>query len=234
MAKNGQRESALTQSWSAAIVRSNLMIVSNLILAAICLLLFIDNMSQDVEVRITPAEIHEQYWIRKNEASDNYKASWAMMMAEIMGNVNPKNVDFLVEQLPVFLSPNLSQQMEAEIVNAANLIKARGIQTIFELQDVQYDKARDLFFAWGTKRTFVKGQPAGNAQHTYEMRIDIKNGRPRIVELATYPGSPAQRPKELSKPKGDGEPVQSWTPYLSDEMRAVINEEPTAAKGTNK
>lgn len=50
---------------------------------------------------------------------------------------------------------------------AAN-IKARGIQNIFELDDIQYDRTKDRFFVWGTKRTFVKG--TATAQHGIHLR----------------------------------------------------------------
>ncbi len=226
-----ESQSPAQRSWSSAMMRANVLLLANVILAAGVVVLAIDNASQDVEVRLVPAEIHDEMWIRKNEASETYKAGWALMIADMLGNVGPRNIDLRVEQLPNYLSPRLRAELEQQIVEQAANIKARGIQNIFELDDIQYDRLKDRFFVWGTKRTFVKGTATANTAYTYEMKIEIHNGRPRIVEFATYPGTPAQRPKEMG---ADGKPKDpkaiEWLPYLSDEMRAVINEQPAAGK----
>ncbi|MBX2808172.1 MAG: type IV conjugative transfer system protein TraE [Cellvibrionaceae bacterium] len=181
---------SFVRTWEGALVENKWNRIFNGALVISILLLLFMLFSKDQIVVIQPETLGTEAWITKSQASESYKESWGLFLAQMTGNITPANVDFLKDRLKPLLSPAIySDVIDALELQTLN-IKNDRVTMRFEPRFVEYEKESDKVFVYGY--SFVKGATGTETRNdrTYEYRINIANYAPMIVDINTYEGLP--------------------------------------------
>lgn len=159
-------------------------------LIVIVFLLVILVSSKDTIVTIQPFTLTEEAWVTKNNASQSYKESWAFAIAQLLGNVTPRTVDFVKERLSPLLSPDIYQEVIDAIEIQAQQIKNDRVTMRFEPRFVEYEPMSDKVFVYGY--SYIKGASSAEerSERTYEYVIRVSNYAPVLEYIDTYVGKP--------------------------------------------
>lgn len=182
--------SAFIQTWEGSLAENRWNRIFNGILAVAVLILAYMAFTKDQIVVVQPETLGSEAWLTTNEASESYKESWGLFLAQLTGNITPANVDFLKDRLKPLLAPTIYNEVIDTLEVQAQNIKNDRVTMRFEPRFVEYEKTTDKVYVYGY--SFVKGS-TGNEERddrTYEYRIRISNYAPMIVDLDTYKGKP--------------------------------------------
>lgn len=155
------------------------LLISNIVLALSAfghrdtLVLIPENLSKKVSVGVSVGD-------------RAYKESWGLFFAMLLGNVTPKNIDFVVERTGKYLSPNIYQDTLKEMYAQAKQLKTNNLTISFEPVEVDFDEK--------TGRVLVKGIALMRGAYgapqtlprTYEMGIEVRDYQPVLSYLASY------------------------------------------------
>lgn len=140
-------------------------------------------------VSIQPPTLVEQAEVSRSRASQPYLESWALFLAELMGNVTPGNVPFIRDALGPLLSPDVYQQVIDALEIQARQIREDRVTLKFQPRQVDYEAASGHVFVTGY--SYIAG-PAGDEQRqtrTYEFALQIRHYRPLLTWMETYEGA---------------------------------------------
>ncbi|MBW1952089.1 MAG: hypothetical protein JRI66_03270 [Deltaproteobacteria bacterium] len=143
-------------------------------------------------VVLVPPDLRGETRIAPNRGDRHYQESWGLFFALLLGNVTPRNIEFVVEAVEAYLSPQIYQDLMKDLYAQAKNVKQSNLSISFEPREVMYDEQ--------TERVLVKGQTVLRGSYgkpqminkTFEFGIEVKNYYPRIVYLDAY----EKKPKE--------------------------------------
>lgn len=167
-------------------------------LSVVSLILAVMAFSNKTEVVVMPPDYWEPVITKGKFANEAYAAGHAMNIANLMGNVNEKNIDFVTDNVLRMLSPHLRAQLVQAFNAEVQILKSRRARQSFYIEDVMFEGRNNLVWVWGTKRTSTMGNQEVSERYTYEFRIEPSNGMPRITHFNAYSGIPKPRDPNLS------------------------------------
>ncbi|HAY23338.1 TraE/TraK family type IV conjugative transfer system protein [Desulfobacca acetoxidans] len=152
-----------------------LLLISNLVLVVM--------LQRSQTVVLVPPLLKTEAKIGLNHADRAALESWGLFFVQLMGNVTPRNIDFIMESLQRYMAPDVYQDMTQAMYEQAKAVKSSNLTMSFNVQEVAYDES--------SHRVKVKGQavmrgPYGKpmtANRTYDLAIDIKNYTPVLTAL---------------------------------------------------
>lgn len=153
-----------------------LLLVSNIILVIL--------VQRSQTVVLVPPALKTEAKVCLKHADRPYLEAWGLFFAMLMGNVTPRNIDFIVQSLQQYMSPGIYQELTQEMFEQAKSIKESSLTLSFNAQEVVYDEA--------TKRVKVRGQSVLRGTHgkpetmnrTYDMAIEIRNYGPVLTDVS--------------------------------------------------
>ncbi|MBD1389407.1 hypothetical protein IC617_08210 [Neiella sp. HB171785] len=214
------------ESFSQAIASRNIMLLSNFILVVIVLFLFIKTATEDVRVVAIPPVFRSEIELVGDQANSTFKQGWAIHFAQMIGNVSPKNVGFVVDHVTGYLSPRLKKAIESSMTKAALSIQTRRIQRSFVIDDLHHNLNSDIVYVWGQRTTQAPHSKPLVERWTYEFKIASSNGMPRIVHQDNYEGLPQRSEMRSNKVVDDA--------YLSKDVADVVDANGNTKKGTDQ
>lgn len=180
-------------AYGELISRSSRIVTTNLICIVIIgmLVVKIAFLSNPVTI-VTPPNMTEEVTLVGNKASESYKTQWAMFYSTMLGNINPKNIQFVMNYILDSLSPELQAKTGEALESQISIMQARGVDQTFRANDIYFDPKNDMVYVWGTKTTTLLNVPdkSESSKWTFEWVIGMKNGRPRIAHVSQYAGTP--------------------------------------------
>lgn len=192
-------QTALT-SWSSAMVKTNIMMVSNAALVGVVLLLVFNQMNQKPTIIVKPPVMTGEFRIEDGLPNKEWQESWALFIAHMLGNVNPRNVEFVARQTLSLLSPNLQRQLDDDLHKVVDMMRMSNLSQTFEVQDLRYDANTGMVWCWGNKTTQLVGARSSNStgsetsdrrRWTYEFIIRLNEmGMPVVTHIDQYEGTP--------------------------------------------
>ena len=185
-------------------------------LAATALVLAISLATKSTEVVVMPPTYSDTVVIEGNRANEHYMLQHAMGIASMVGNINERNVNFVVKTLLDMLSPFLRSSLEDGLNKEVQILKLRKASQQFVIEDMMYEPKNNLVWVWGTKTLTVKSGSKQEERWTYEFRIEPRNGAPKITHFDNYPGTPKQ--------KNNDEYTVDNSPYLNAALDKVMND----------
>lgn len=175
----------------------NMLIGINTILAVSVLLLGLVAMNQSTEVVVVPPEFDRELVIAGNTANEHYKVRWAFATAAIAGNINPRNVDFVMGQMENMFTPYLREEVLPQIRREAHILRSRDATQRFVIEDAIYDPVKDIVWIYGHRTIQLRNAPRNEVvtptRWTYEFRVAPFSGRPAITHFDSYRGLPRNR-----------------------------------------
>lgn len=147
--------------------------------------------SKDTVVTLVPPTLAEQAWLDSESAAEQYTESWALYIANLVGNVTPASAGMIRKSLEPLLDETIYQDVINAIEAQVSKIRQDRVVLKFEAKEVLREKDNpNKFFVTG--RSIMTG-PTGRPERqnvTYEVELEIQNYKPVIMNLATYGGGP--------------------------------------------
>ncbi len=144
-------------------------------------------------------EMSAESWVSLNSASANYLQSIGMFIANLSGNITPKNIDFTIESLSNMVSSDIYNAFRSTLYMEAERIKQYKATHTFEANEASYDPLTGKVYITGIKTIKAPATDDKRFVQTFELDIKIRNGMPIMTEYSVYDGK-AQR-TELNKEK---------------------------------
>lgn len=147
--------------------------------------------SKSTVVSVTPPTLVESAWVSASQASEEYTESWALYIANTVGNVTPGNSAMIRKTIEPLLDPGIYQDVVNKIESQVHEIRRDRVRISFEAKEILREKNNpNKFFVVG--RSLMEG-PNGKPERsntTYEVDLVIRNYKPIITYLTTYEGKP--------------------------------------------
>ncbi|MFA0037759.1 TraE/TraK family type IV conjugative transfer system protein [Vibrio sp. 10N.261.52.A1] len=202
--KKGQDESELEhdsdsnvqRSWQAAIDHSNKMTKMMGLSIIICAFLAFKVMTAKPVTVVTPPNFSEEIVMIGNKANSGYKKQWGIFIASMLGNVNVRNVDIVLDTLKPMLSIRDYEELNEQVISHVKALDIRDQVQEFNVLDVFYDNKYDKVIVYG-ERKLTERKKRGNksderraVRWTYELKIANAHGSPKMQSIDQYEGAP--------------------------------------------
>ena len=145
------REHGSHTSWSAAMVKTNFLLVSNVGLVLLLMMSLWSQLNQKPTVVIKPPVLTGEIRIEDGLPNKEWQESWALYLAHMIGNINPRNVEFVSKQVVAMLSTNLQLEKERDIRRIVDMMRMSNLTQSFEVQDLKYEASTRMVWVWGYK-----------------------------------------------------------------------------------
>jgi conjugal transfer pilus assembly protein TraE len=156
-------------------------------------------------VVLVPPRLEGQVNIARDSASQEVKESWALFVAELLGNASPTGAEFLERALDPLLAPALRRPVLEAMRQQVHEIQRERVSMTFEPRTVAYEPATDRVFVTGTHTTRGPGARPVARPRTYELRVGFANYRPVISHLDVYAEAPRDLPNG-ARPAAESQP----------------------------
>lgn len=179
------------------------------VLLAANLLLGVAVLSRKEVVVLVPPLLKEQAKVSLKKADQKYQESWALFFALLLGNVTPRNIEFVAAEIEKYLAPSVYQDLMKDIYEQAKSVKEVNLSTTFEPRELVYDDK--------TQHVLVKGQmmmrgafgKPQNLGKTFEFGIAVNNYYPEITFLNAYDKKPKEEKPDAKPPSKEPENKES-------------------------
>lgn len=177
--------------------------VSNCALALTVFLLAYLVMDKKETVVFQPITLTEQAWVQESESSKNLKEAYALFFADLLGNVSPKSIEFVVAKLGRFISPKIYQTTMDLMYKQVEAIKQDRVSFRFDVQEIFTEEATGKTFVVGMIHTAgaASEKESTGAMQTFEFLIKVINYQPVIESIDSYSGRPLTQ-AEISSRNG--------------------------------
>ena len=197
----GDRRNGAHTSWSSAMVRSNFLMVSNVGLVVMLAMSLWTQMNHKPTVIIKPPVLTGEIRIEDGLPNKEWMESWALFISHMIGNINPRNVEFVTKQVTSLLSPSLQDSSERAMRRLVEQLRLSNFSQQFEVQDIHYDPTTRMVWVWGYKTIrMANGQrnaanpsseSSARSRWTYEFIIRLNEmGMPVVTHLDQYADTP--------------------------------------------
>lgn len=178
----------------------NLHRVATIILSLALLLSIYGNITNKkiITREISPlcSEMTYGYDFMNNEAHERL----GVMIANVLGNANPSNSDYVKNTILKFSSSNIYNKVNNILVDQINDLKRDEVTLIFESDNVQFENG--LVYVSGNSITRgITGKEKRNIR-TYVLKFDVVNYTPTLAFIDVYDDVPRNaqwRAKNASK-----------------------------------
>lgn len=178
-------------TWAGTIKANVALSISNVVLAILLALFFVQSLSQKEDVVLVPPVVDKEMRISISSANKDYMESFGLYVATLVGNVTPTNATTITE----YLSQNFDSETYAStrktILAAAETSSFReaAASSKFEPENVHFEAPTSKVFVSGGMRLITTAGSQPPRPITYEMVIRIVNRRPVVYSLVSYDGA---------------------------------------------
>ncbi|BDQ68376.1 MULTISPECIES: TraE/TraK family type IV conjugative transfer system protein [Shewanella] len=213
----------IRKSIGDAISTRNVSLLSNLILSTAVLIIAIRFATFEPGAVVLPnVPITEVIEVKGDWANASFKKGHATAFAELIGNISKTNINFVKERFLASSTPYLREQFQEEIDRQVSIINARKLKQRFVIEDIYFDEYQDVVWIWGSREITLPGQAPMTKTWTYEFRIGVASGMPKISYFKQYPGKPNTRQRTV--------PSEDTIPELTSDMREGLIESGSQVK----
>lgn len=180
----------LNMTFHGMVKVSTVVLASNVFLAAATLFLLHDKLTSEPLVRVIPAGLTTEAVIGSSSADAEYLMSHGMYVANLTGNITPRNVTFVADVLGSLVDPSIYSEVRRQLFSLAEnpIFKERGGSLFFEVQDVSVDLPTGKVFVLGNQVVEKTSGRPSRFPYVYEIQIEMRHGRPWVVSFDKYEG----------------------------------------------
>jgi conjugal transfer pilus assembly protein TraE len=150
--------------------------------------------SMHERVVVTPPHITERMEVGWDSANQEYYKSFGLYLSGLVGNITPKNADFIIEALSSFLDPTIYSEVRSKLRAMTNdpVFLDSGTYSYFSPNSVVYEPEKNRVFIIGDLMMGSSARQPRAQSVVYEFVITIKDGRPFVRSVNNYAGSEAK------------------------------------------
>jgi conjugal transfer pilus assembly protein TraE len=134
--------------------------------------------------------LSQEVEVTRSQASSEFKESWGLFLAELLGNTTPANADFLKTAVEPLLAPDIYRSVLDAMSDQIKAIKMDRVAISFTPRHVDYEAETNKVFVSGELKSQGPSSKPDIKPRTYEFIIAIKNYRPSLEYIDVYPDSP--------------------------------------------
>lgn len=168
--------------------RINRIIIGGMLLANT--VLAVAAMRNEPTLVLVPDALSDRAEVGPAFADQGFKESWALYLAQTIGNITPATVEFTVDRIATLLSPRVYQQTIVDLRAQMHDIQRDQVTTRFEPREVLYEKSTDTVFVSGFSYTAGPTGAETRQPRVFEFQIEIDRYRPVFDRIETYQGRP--------------------------------------------
>ena len=165
--------------------------------------------NQHERIVLVPPQLTKKAEISWRSAGQNYLSDNALYLASQISSVVPKNVDYVVGALEGYYHPEIWASLKPQLLAVRDNPNYFGVNPINQFTPtggVIYEPETDKIFVSGEFRSSAYGKQGhldvlGVVDATYEMRLAIDGGLPKVLEWYTYTGSPLTQELKKTRPE---------------------------------
>lgn len=139
---------------------------------------------------LVPPRLDEPAKVAAHQGDAAFKKAWGYFAASLVGNITPKNADFVLSTLEKMTSGEARTFILERVAQDLELLKQEQVTMTFEVTQVLYEPETDKVFVSGRASVSQPGAKPAPTEETFEMKIDVRQYAPLIVHFAVYPGIP--------------------------------------------
>ena len=161
-----------------------------LVMVACNIVLALGLLFRDTVVTVVPWTLSGEAEVTKDDASQNYKESWGMAIALLLGNVQPATVDFIADRIKPLLAPEIYHEAVDALYSNAQILREERVTLRFEPRRVTYEKTSGRVFISGYSYSRLGTSMDEEKRHerTFEIGLEIAEYAPVITYIDTYTG----------------------------------------------
>lgn len=167
------------------------LLISNIVLVFIVLNLANKVVLHKERIVFTPVAVNEKMSVGWSDASDTYYKSIGLNVANLVGNLTPANVQFVVSALEPMLEPSIYPPVKEKLIALSNnsIFRQANVVTFFSPSKMVFERETSKVFVTGILTITGSTNKIDRKEVTHEIAIRIQDGIPQIFELSSYEGS---------------------------------------------
>lgn len=168
---------------------------ANVILASTVLVQSWGLASKRERIILAPPTIDQVYQIQYDSANTAYYESFAVIIAGIIGQTSPQNVENTIKTLNQFFAPALQRQMSESLSSLVGKLPKNSFSSWFVPRETSYEKQTGKLFVVGHLNSSLTGANVQSKPVIYEFIIKMQSGKPVVTFFDSYEGG---KPRTLS------------------------------------
>lgn len=201
------------QTWEATKSANLVLLLTVITLSILNVYLVIALSRVKVQRELIPPMLDKPVKVGYAHADEDYYKSWALYVAELVGNLTPGNAEFVAESMGRLFSSADAAQVRSSILSQGRKLRENGVVMFFKANSITYEPDTGNLYVTGDQREVSpNGTSVSAGIMTYQMHIEMQAGQPVLTELKTYTGpahtrqwmarNPAPKPS-ASTPSGE-------------------------------
>ena len=190
--------------------RTNRMIIAGMLLANA--VLAVAAMRNEPTLVLVPDALSNRAEVGPTFADQGFKESWALYMAQTIGNITPTTVEFTVDRISTLLSPRVYQQTIVDLRAQMHDIQRDRVAMRFEPREVLYEKSTDTVFVSGFSYSAGPTGAEMRQPRVFEFQITIDRYRPVFDRIESYQGRPRTQEELNRQSRSDAAHEEEGTP----------------------
>lgn len=180
-------ELASRQKHSALLLAS--LCVSNVALVIILALTLMSTRGVEVQTHLLPPfPVAEEIVLAQDTFNSAYAEPFGLMIANLVGNVRPENVDSTVRMLSRIMHHDLFDRIRQQLHITAETMKIQGYKLNFRPNNLSFNEdSRTVYVSGDLTETPVRGEP-NTSRTTYEITFAMQSGILRITDFLVCAG----------------------------------------------
>ena len=184
------RWSEFLQTWDGHETENRFSRVVIIGLLVVCVITSLAAWRTERSIILVPPTLTQEVEVTRSQASSEFKESWGLFLAELLGNTTPANADFLKPAVEPLLAPDIYRSVLDAMSDQIKAIKMDRVAISFTPRHVDYEAETNKVFVSGELKSQGPSSKPDVKPRTYEFIIAIKNYRPRLEYIDVYPDSP--------------------------------------------
>lgn len=145
-------------------------------------------------VTVLPPNMNGPAEIAYDDANEATKKAYGVYVINMLSNVHPGNVKFMIASLEGALHPSVYHEARESLMDQVQRIKDESLSITFEPRSVDYWPDTNRVVVQG--RRVTEGRVESNNladMMTYEVEVEISSYMPQITYINSYQGRPERR-----------------------------------------
>jgi len=184
------RLSDFLQTWEGHETENRFSRVIIIVLLVICVITLLAAWRTERSIILVPPTLTKEVEVTRMSASSEFKESWGLFLAELLGNTTPANADFLKTAIEPLLAPDIYRSVLDAMTDQIKAIKMDRVAISFTPRHVDYETQTNKVFVSGELKSQGPSSKPDIKPRTYEFIIAIKNYGPRLEFIDVYPDNP--------------------------------------------
>lgn len=172
---------------------SKALVLSNVIMAAGLVYAFVALNGVRERVILVPPSMDKRAEIAWKSADKEYLKSFALYIATLVGNIQPKSSTVVLDSVSAFMDPSIYTDFRRQLLTLIEdpLFKASGSVISFIPSSIQYETETSRVFVTGSLITSTSGAQKYQKNVVYEVGAEVREGRPWVTHFLSYEGTVA-------------------------------------------